>query len=159
LITALNTYVTNYNQWNAHQHQEAWVKVGKAQRDVPAHVAHEYCRPDRSFALLPSFNEATLNEATLPRILTVDNYVTNAGAWFPLSSSSSGLGFDFAFIRCGQTSEAWGCLAPPAQVVVVDLAAIRHLDEVRIAAFTHSHENLSRPPASKLERESSLFVW
>ncbi len=36
LITALDTYVTNYDKWDYHQREEAWMKVGKAQRDVPA---------------------------------------------------------------------------------------------------------------------------
>lgn len=29
--------------------QAAWLKVGLAQRDVPAHITQEYCHPDRSF--------------------------------------------------------------------------------------------------------------
>ena len=36
MITALDTYVTNYDKWDYHQREEAWMKVGKAQRDVPA---------------------------------------------------------------------------------------------------------------------------
>jgi hypothetical protein len=72
LITALNTYVTNFNSqtWNDHQQHEAWMKVGKAQRDVPVHVAHEYCRLDRSFSPLPSFTEKAL-----PRVLTFSKRV------------------------------------------------------------------------------------
>jgi hypothetical protein len=96
LITALDTYVTNFDKWNYHQQEEAWMKVGQAQRDVPVHVAHEYCRPDRSFDSLPSFTEEAL-----PRVLTFYRYVTNIKYWFPLSSSSSGLGFDFALVRGG----------------------------------------------------------
>lgn len=149
LIIALDSYVTNFDKWNYHQQEEAWMKVGKAQRDVPAHVAHEYCRPDRSFDPLPSFTEETL-----PRILTFYNYVTNIKSWFPLSSSSSGLGFDFALIRIldaearsGAGHRWWGeglrCRGRH------DLAAVRHLDEVRIADLTLSRENLSRP-ASQL---------
>lgn len=105
LITALDIYVTNFDKWNYHQQEEAWMKVGKAQRDVPAHVAHEYCRPDRSFDPLPSFNEENL-----PRILAFDNYTGTADkSWFPLASSSSGLGFVFAFIRgVGPTGRGMG---------------------------------------------------
>ncbi len=141
LITALDSYVTNFDTWNSHQQEEAWMKVGQAQRDVPAHVAHEYCRPDRSFDPLPSFTEETL-----PRILTFYNYVTNIKPWFPLSSSSSGLGFDFALIRRSWASAMW---APGGGADARDLAAVRHLDEVRIADLTQSRENLSRP-ASQL---------
>ncbi len=149
LITALDIYVTNFDKWNYHQQEEAWMKVGQAQRDVPAHVAHEYCRPDRSFDLLPSFTEETL-----PRILTFYNCVTNIKSWFPLSSSSSGLGFDFALIRwpshCvwgrdGAGVMAWDVAAGSETAVMRDLAAVRHLDEVRIADLTQSRENLSRP--------------
>lgn len=139
LITALDTYVTNYDKWNYHEQREAWMKVGQAQRDVPAHIAHEYCRPDRSFDPLPSFNEEKL-----PRILAFDNYT---GSWFPLASSSSGLGFDFALIRpgCGGGA-AWSAHAyMAAAAAAVDLAGVRHLDEVRIADLTRSRENLSRP--------------
>jgi hypothetical protein len=146
LITALDIYVTNYNQWNYHQQREAWMKVGKAQRDVPAHVAHEYCKPNRL-------------EETLHRILTFDNTATNDKFWFPLSSSSYGLGFDFALIRYRHVSAAWACFDSPMRAAEVDLADVRHLDEVRIADLTQSRENLSRLPVSKLERESSLFVW
>ena len=148
LITALDIYVTNLNKWDYHQQEEAWMKVGQAQRDVPAHVAHEYCRPDRSFNPLPSFTEETL-----PRILTFYNYVTNIKSWFPLSSSSSGLGFNFALAAaagCRAAAFAWGELA------ALDLAAVRHLDEVRIADLTQSRENLSRP-ASQLVLSQKYF--
>ena len=40
--------------------ETAWMKVGVAQRDVPAHVADEYCRNDRSFDPAPDFNEVNL---------------------------------------------------------------------------------------------------
>jgi len=79
LITALDTYVTNYDRWNYNQQEEAWLNVGKAQRDVPAHIAHEYCRGDRSFDPRPEFNEETL-----PRCFTFDNYVTNVCMLVPL---------------------------------------------------------------------------
>jgi hypothetical protein len=151
LITALDTYVTNYDRWDYHHRDEAWLNVGKAQREVPAHIAHEYCRGDRSFDPRPEFNEETL-----PRCFTFDNYVTNVKSWFPLASSSSGLGFDFGLLRARAgravtsrpTPEWW--LATPWAVVVargcsgrsVDLAAVSHLDEVRTADLTQSREIL-----------------
>jgi hypothetical protein len=148
LITALDTYVTNYDQWDYHQQLEAWMKVGKAQRDVPAHVAHEYCRPDRSFK--PLFNPLPLplpsfNEENLPRVLTFDNYTGTADkSWFPLSSSSSGLGFDFTLIR-GSASSAMGdgVARSLGNWPSDDLAAVHYLDEVRIVDLMQSRENLS----------------
>ncbi|MDF1826753.1 MAG: hypothetical protein P1U39_00515 [Legionellaceae bacterium] len=141
LITALDTYVTNYDRWNWHDRDAAWLKVGQAQRDVPVHIANEYCRPDRSFHPCPEFNERTL-----PRVFTFDNYVTSCNSWFPLSAGSSGLGVDCGLIRC---------VAPNARpaggprysrqdsfVASVDLRAVTRLDEVRTADLTQSREIL-----------------
>ena len=146
LITALDTYVTNFGEWNDHQQEEAWMKVGKAQRDVPVHVAHEYCRPDRSFDPRPSFTEEAL-----PRLLTFSNSITHIKSWFPLSSSS-GLGFDFALTRAlhdscnahrGAHHDVPLLLFVPLYLPVIDLEAVHRLDEVRIADLTQSRENLS----------------
>ena len=142
LITALATYVTHYEEWDYHQQAEAWMKVGKAQRDVPAHWAHEYCRPDRSFDPRPEFNEATL-----PRVLTFDNWMTGRNdSWFPLVASNSGLGFDFALIR---PRRAGAVAAVLAAVRVADLAAITRLDEVRTVDLTQSREHLNPPAMSQ----------
>ena len=136
LITALDTYVTNYDRWDYHQRDEAWLNVGKAQREVPAHIAHEYCRGDRSFDPRPEFNEETL-----PRGVTFDNYVTNVNSWFPLASSSSGLGFDFGLLRRGARPRGVGSVVAGG-CARVDLAAVSRLDEVRIADLTQSREIL-----------------
>ncbi len=86
LIQALQSYVNNYDALVAAHNRldyaarnratmelnSAWIQVGKAQRDVPAHVAQEYCRPDRAFYPCPPFNEPEL-----PRILTFHNWVTS----------------------------------------------------------------------------------
>lgn len=136
LITALETYVTHYDRWGEHERDMAWLEVGKAQRDVPAHIAHEYCRPDRLFDPRPEFNEESL-----PQHFTFFNLVTSGNSWFPLTSSSSGLGFDFALFRA-----RWRAAArPPGQaaaesrgVACADLAAVSHLDEVRTADLTQS---------------------
>ena len=150
LITDLDSYVNNYDKWNYHQQEEAWMKVGKAQRDVPAHVAHEYCRHDRSFDL-GAYRDAGVSrfkEKTLPRVLTFDNYVTNIKSWFPLTSSSSGLGFDFGLSRSVAGRCAFAGVRVPAHsrqirfVGRADLAAVSHLDEVRTADLTQSREIL-----------------
>jgi hypothetical protein len=152
LINALDHYVKNYAQWfendNWHEIEVAWIAVGKAQREAPAHVAHEYCRPDRSFDPLPSFNEETL-----PRALAIDNYVTQVKSWFPVASSSSGLGFDFAVIRRGGQRSWVPWAVPPAGgacggfvcglAVGFDLAAILRLNEVRTTDLAQSRENLN----------------
>ena len=140
LITALNTYVTNYDSWGYHQQLAAWLEVGKAQRDVPVHIANEYCRPDRSFDPCPEFNEPAL-----PRTRSFYNYVSNSlDSWFPLTSSSSGAGFDFGLWRCGEAPGGAGRRGAGRLVQrAVDLAAVSHLDEVRTADLTQSREILN----------------
>jgi hypothetical protein len=122
LKEAYQRYLASYNglyynrEWAREPEFEtefdlACLVVGRAQRDIPAHVAQEYCRPDRSFAPLPEFNEASL-----PRMLNLFNSTTGRGeiSWFPLLASNSGLGFDFAVKRChgaqsDLTLERWEC--------------------------------------------------
>ncbi|HHT0594848.1 TPA: hypothetical protein ACTXXA_003484 [Legionella anisa] len=99
LKEAYQRYLAGYDAWYAARNwaamDAAWLDVGKAQRDVPAHVAQEYCR--RDFPLRPE-----LNDATLPRVFTFYNCTTGrAHSWFLLAGSNSGLGFDFALIRRG----------------------------------------------------------
>ena len=113
------------------------MKVGLAQRDVPAHVAHEYCRRDRSFYPCPSFN---VEQETLPRDFEFMNYETgDEESWYPLGSSTTGLGFDFGLIR--QVLDGAGGLAW-LRGGSIDLAAVSHLDEVRDADLRRSREIL-----------------
>jgi hypothetical protein len=143
LITALDTYVTNYDSWDYHQQDAAWLDVGKAQRDVPVHIANEYCNPYRSFDPCPEFNEASL-----PRSLSFCNYTSHPSVtWFSLDSSASGLGFDFGLLRgLGGGRHAWGATrrwSSGARVAALDRAGVSRLDEVRTADLTRSREILN----------------
>ncbi len=106
---------------------------------MPAHVAQEYCRPDRSFFPTPEFNDATL-----PRKFTFHNWITNYSDWFPLAASDSGLGFNFSLVR-GDRDEANGLngLGVVGSFMEIDLVAVSRLDEVRTADLTQSRENLN----------------
>ena len=157
LITALDTYVKSfYSRPNHHQQEADWMNVGKAQRDVPAHIAHEYCCPNRSFLKhVPLFNEDNL-----PRTLTFQNFSRSPGtSWFPLSSSSSGLGFDFGLFSTSEEWQvathilSWPPMKPGPFAVEDDLRALRYLDKVRINDLTQSRENLSQP-SGRLEMVS-----
>jgi hypothetical protein len=146
LIQSLKFYVDNYDAWSAAGNwdvmEAAWLNVGLAQRDVPAHVAQEYCRPDRDFNPCPTFNEPAL-----PRILTFENRITSRDkSWFPLTSSNSGLGFDFTLIQHWGTTIA---LRRPGGKPWVDLAAVSRLDKVRTFELTQSREHLNPPPMSQ----------
>ncbi|AMQ26616.1 TPA: hypothetical protein JBF46_00675 [Legionella pneumophila] len=148
LKEAYQRYLDGYDGWRAAQNWAAidaagW-DVGKAQRNVPAHVAHEYCRPGRSFYPCPPFNEPTL-----PRVLTFYNLATDRDdSWFPLTSSNSGLGFAFALIRAAGEAAAGVRLRGFWMQVSWDLEAITRLDEVRTADLTLSREHLNPPAIS-----------
>ena len=154
LITALDIYVTNYLEWKNHERIEAWMKVGKAQRDVPTHVAHECCRQDCSFD--PLYKVHTFNEKKLPRSLAFFNRRRSSwNSWFPLASPSSGLGFDFAFLLVYEKEQPRELVVdwdnrPGTYDTKRELAVVRQLDEGRINDLRQSRENLT-PPASQLE--------
>ena len=123
-----------------------WWDVGTAQRDTPAHVAQEYCRPDRSFYPTPVFNDATL-----PRELAFQDYTDESiDTWFPLphSFTSRGLGYEFSLIR-GDYDDMPHSLRRGGQSAVrsveFDLAAVKRLDEVRTADLKLLREYLKRP--------------
>ena len=138
------------NNWNAIN--TAWLDVGKAQRNVPAHVAQEYCRPDRTFDPRREFNEATL-----PRVFTFYNETTDRDdSWFPLAASNSGLGFNFALIRARDALCPWRMCRAWATLegAVCDLAAITRLDDVRTVELRQLREHLNPSVMSQ-----SMNVW
>ncbi|CEG56600.1 SidC [Legionella fallonii] len=121
LKQALKTYIEAYDNNEDSETLEAlWIKVGLSQRDVPAHIAHEYCHPKRSFddvSQNPSLLDAS-KSSNLERSLKFYNWVTNVNDfWFTPNSYSvdSGLGFSFAILRGlvqwwgGVASRAWVC--------------------------------------------------
>jgi hypothetical protein len=160
-IKALEQYVAGYGRWLTTSDwkaiESAWMMVGQAQRDVPVHVAHEYCRIDRAFHPTPTFDEAYL-----PENLTIFNYKTEQEeVWFPLGSSdASGLGINFGIVFAGRGSrkcyvvrgpdegnKCWDYIARwlawrDTAVGDADLAAIQHLDVVRTADLKQSLKNL-----------------
>jgi hypothetical protein len=163
LKAALRAYIDDFNELGKTSqlpHQEffevlesSWRNVGIVQRDVPAHVAQEYCRPARSFDRCPSFDEPTLL-----RSLAFYNFITSRDeSWFPLGASDSGLGFNFALVRTnrGAFGSAWA--AAKYHIAVYeeegtaerDLAAITRLDEVRTSDLKISREHLCPPELSQ----------
>jgi len=153
LKEAYQRYLAGYDAWFAANDLDAmdsaWWDVGKAQRRFPAHVAQEYCRPDRSFDPRPEFNEATL-----PRVLTFYDRITRRDdSWFPLAASNSGRSFlAFALIRGGAADVARvAALRADDSLLAteLDLAAITRLDEVRTVDLTQSREHLNPPAISQ----------
>ncbi|MDI1352069.1 MAG: hypothetical protein PSV35_04755 [bacterium] len=148
LKAALQAYIQGYRDWERTENWDAmmaaWIVVGMAQRDVPAHVAQEYCRDDRVFSPLARFDDASL-----PRTLTYYNWSTERDeSWFPLAlPNSSGLGVDFALIHGGDGARGWdgwvdGYRQRGPATMLRDLGTVSRLDEERSADCTLSLEHL-----------------
>ena len=162
LKKALQHYVDEYKKPNKSDEDWAvldniWVKeVGMAQRDVPAHIAQEYCHPERSFHGITK-NKDLLNAANpnnLKRQLKFYNFDTNNDDfWFTPGSYAvdSGLGFSFAILprRGGRGfgpgmpgAHRWG--VGGGGVAACDLPALTTIDEVSTSDLNQSLENLSQ---------------
>jgi hypothetical protein len=159
LIDALQSYVGRFDMWFDNSlkwpsRDSAWMNVGMAQRDLPAHVINEYYRKDRTFYPLPSFHEESL-----PRDFTYYNLNTNkTESLFPLViSDSSGLGVDFSLSRgAGPSASFWpDCGSAVGGKMVcgnprVDIMALSRLDRVRTNGLKQSLENL-KPSSPSLD--------
>ena len=161
LKQAIQQYVDGCLEWdrdrsgvNVAAQTAAWLKIGKAQRDVPAHIAQEYCMKGRPFWPLPSFNVD--REGILKKTLLMDldfyNWITGRDEfWFPSKSASSYLGHDLSIIRgadiafgeghwFGEFGSKTNC-----DKILRDLEAINLLDQVRSEelAFSLAYLNFS----------------
>ena len=120
LITALNTHVTESNNWTEPQRQLHWCTVvGLAQTLLPAHIRHHYCDPDESFCKKPNFNKPKLT-----RSLEIYNWLAHKNQLW--AEGLTGLGLDFG-IYDAQGRRQW----VRGGVALVDLRALKALDEMR----------------------------
>jgi hypothetical protein len=166
LKDALHHYINAYDEspkaadadWEALD--RIWAKeVGGAQRQVPAHIAHEYCHPNRSFEDVTQ-NKLLLdaaNPGNLKRQLKFYNWDTGTDdLWFTPNShaSNSGLGFSMGILRgprfFGRNVRVrlgvrGGAGAVAAAAGFVDLAGIKAIDEVRTIELNKSLDNLGQP--------------
>lgn len=158
LETALKEYVDGYDNWDNTESLGAmkagWMKIGLEQRDVPAHVIHEYCRRDRSFN--PT---STFNEDTLPRGSKFYNFTTlQDEQLLPLViTKDSGLGVNFSLFRMPRRAAGSPIgldvsrMAGTRVRFALDLLAISRLDEVRTEDLKQSLDNLRpKEPGHKL---------
>ncbi|KTD24461.1 hypothetical protein Lmac_2548 [Legionella maceachernii] len=97
LISSLKTYYEQCSNWNGSQMENHWCHVvGMAQREVPVHIAQEYCRTDLALR-----KERSFTELEFPRTLEFDNWINDkAESWFPLHLNNK-LGEGFAIYNYG----------------------------------------------------------
>lgn len=154
LINALQHYIRAYHE--SPQETEAdwavpdkiWVEeVGRAQRDVPAHIAQEYCHPDRSFYDIR--HDLSLLDASIPfkRRLQFFNLDTgNIDLWFTPDSYSIDSGLGFSYGVCGDVVVSGRqCACARGGMGRNDLVALTVIDEMRTRDLKQSLHNLSQP--------------
>ena len=150
LIDQYNAYLAVYARWNATPQtasdddlDRAWLDIGLEQRNLPAYVIQEYCRPDRSFHPRPEFSEPNL-----PRSFNVYKYWTcTTVPCFPLDRSPDfHLGLHFSLLRgLGGGRGVVTCIAGRLRTRACashDLAAVCHLDVVSNVKVTQSRDSL-----------------
>ena len=154
LKQALKAYIDVYAQspkrsradWYALE--ALWLKVGLSQRDVPAHIAQEYCHPTRSFIDVvdnPTILDAS-NPSNLSRQLKFFNWETHAyDAWFTRTTweDNSGLGVSFAIFRWASGDGSGRGVVGTIVAVDSDLLALETIDEVRTKDLKQSLERLA----------------
>ena len=154
LKKALKTYIEAYEQspkdtdadWQALN--EAWIKVGLPQREVPAHIAQEYSHPNRSFdnaVKNPALLDAS-NPANLERQLKFYNWNTSSyDDWFTPQGAAedSGLGSSFAILRRTACVGIGRGGRVRISLGAIDLSAIEAIDEARTKDLKRSLERLA----------------
>ncbi len=99
LITALQAYIDNYDDWTEEQRQNHWCTVvGLAQRLIPAHIRHHYCDTEETF-----WSYSALRKPKLERSLEIYNWVLNKSQLW--SEALASLGRDFGI--CGPAAFGW----------------------------------------------------
>ncbi len=131
---------------------QAWLDVGIAQRDLPAHVANEYCRE------MP-LCDSSFNGEQLPAncIFAVSGNVTET--WFPLEvSPSSRLGVNYAFLR-GDSANAVAVECPQGTTMygscVIDFNSVLSLQKARNNQLKNWRTTFF-PPRTEFRFESLL---
>jgi hypothetical protein len=131
LISALRTYVDNYNHWTEKERELNWhTVVGMAQTLIPAHIRHHYCDPEEAFWDNPNFKKPKLK-----RSLEIYNWVLNKSqVW---SEGLAGLGSDFGIYGCPRTLRrtrrglARGRASADGAAGAANLVALTTLDKAR----------------------------
>ena len=130
LVAALDQQVTllNASKWNDAAKQ--WqVRVGRAQRQLPAHVVNEYCHPSRSFERCPDFMQGA--ELARTRLTYGDK------EWFTQQYKGQ-LGEKFAYLRGSMAMARAEDFHSGATYVIQDRDASRAL----LAARTQQRDQL-----------------
>lgn len=128
LITALRTYVENYNDWTEKERVLHWCTVvGLAQTLIPAHIRHHYCDPEEGF-----WNNPCLKKLKLTRSLEIYSWVLSKSQLW--SEGLSYLGLDFGvYSRLGRTGVIWKLVTAPHPRLgpAGNFAALMALDVMR----------------------------
>lgn len=174
LIDALAHYIQAYDQSSKSTEADwaalntIWVEeVGRAQRQVPAHIAQEYCHPNRSFWSVIK-NKSTLDASNPCNLMRQINFYNSDSKsddlWFTPDSAEAnfGLGFSFAIARGslpiavnGEQQEQQKELF--LRLLQDDLAALKTIYEIRTEDLKQSLHNLNQQASAQQSHEYKIW--
>jgi hypothetical protein len=172
LINALEEYKNNFYIWSEHKRQEYWCTIiGDIQRDIPVHVAQEYCVPSSANhhainAINKDGNEDVFQENFknsnyyARRSLRFYDYTSGENrCWFPLPSflgrdyaiaGEWGVAKNYIFFEQGGFKKEWPNQTAPTGgqelinllSVQIELKAVTTLAKIRVDEFNQFEEEL-----------------
>jgi len=125
----------------------AWIRVGVAQRELPTHYVREYLSKGQSFDPTSTFDEPSLPEEIM--LYDLQNSCRHKTLFPLVLTASSGLGIDFSFgrgwggLQTGVVYRYVGSARLLLGVAKHDLAAVSRLDEARAKDLMQSHRTLA----------------
>ena len=147
-IQTLIDAIDRQPSWSIEQYHYQWIhKVGEAQRSLPMHVLHEYCRPDRSFEPTPSFTEDAL-----PRMLNYYDYNDSKDKILNLPDLGSNFGFfrGMCLVASGDDGYVARCWLECDQLSCIRLLNVRTNQRDELIATLTQGEHL-QPGATNLK--------
>lgn len=141
MFDAMQNYLHNHTSSNYSQAKDDLCLVGKLQRNLPAHVIHEYYHPSRSFNSVPDFED---KEQALPRIqkfyhdtkmYSASRSKNNACALMFAMLNHDHLNIDLAMVRGSlkkpQISDVNIAIYGAKKHIMLDLVALKALFNTR----------------------------
>jgi len=158
LLKALKEFASMINVNPIEKRKTHWCTVvGNAQRNVPAHVANEYCQPGREQSY-PMPNQ--YKEKSLERVLGFYHFNTKSQCfWF-----DKGLGVDFALSHYLSQNGRWFCGGgsppyldlPSSNKIKDDVRCLYKLSRVRMQEFVTLKRRLRMPVEEVVHKYSGM---
>lgn len=150
IICRFHKYIDKFPKWdiqiNTRSKRIGLIDIYVAQLEAPAHIIHEYCRLDRAFLPLPTFDEEELPRQET--FIAAPNYtpISFRPSSYEYRNIQSSILVRQNRSQCFMPESSWKETIALLQIIKdSELPAISRLIEVRTADLSKSHRVLSEP--------------